>query len=530
VLLGAILRFNQLNNLPALNADEAAIGYNVYSLLETGRDEHGNPWPIHFQSFNDYKPGLYFYLTLPFVKVLGLTELAVRLPGATLGVLSIFVVWLLVKNLFPDKKYLAELSALFLAISPWHIHFSRGGWEVNAATFFITLGVLGLTKSAQSSKWFLVTLLSWVAAMYTYHAARVVIPLLALSLSVYYDSILKNKKRLATILLVGTILLIPLARDMVGEAGVSRASGVGLLADPGPVNKTNVQRGEHLSSVGLAAEALHNKVVNYALAFAQNYTEHFSGDFLFISGDDIERNKIPEFGVMYLSDMVFILIGILAILKGPKGWYPVLMWLLVAPIAAALTFQSPHALRAHNMVIPLTIISAFGLWNLVLWSNKYTKTKLSRFAFCVLLFTPVVWDFSRYLHQYYIHLNKTYDYSSQYGVKKLVEYTKTQSRYSNYLITTRYDQPYIIFLFYLKHPPEKFQKEHTLTARDRFGFSTVEKFSNYSFKEITNWNATRTSNPNTLIAGAPEEIPDGANVINTIYFPSGKIAFKVVAN
>src|SRR3990167_10353770 len=208
--LAFFLRFYRLGEYPALNADEAAIGYNVYSLLETGKDEHGNSWPIHFQSFNDFKPGLYFYLTLPFVKVLGLTELAVRLPGATLGVLSIFVVWLLVKNLFPDKKYLAELSALFLAISPWHIHFSRGGWEVNAATFFITLGVLGLTKSAQSSKWFLVTLLSWVAAMYTYHAARVVIPLLALSLSVYYDSILKNKKRLATILLVGTILLIPL--------------------------------------------------------------------------------------------------------------------------------------------------------------------------------------------------------------------------------------------------------------------------------------------------------------------------------
>ena len=59
--LAFLLRFYLLGRYPALNADEAAIGYNAYSLLETGRDEHGNSWPIHFQSFNDFKPGLYFY-------------------------------------------------------------------------------------------------------------------------------------------------------------------------------------------------------------------------------------------------------------------------------------------------------------------------------------------------------------------------------------------------------------------------------------------------------------------------------------
>src|SRR4030065_2435625 len=84
LLLAYVLRFWKLDSYPALNADEAAIGYNAYSLIETGNDEHGNSWPIHFQSFNDYKPGLYFYLVLPFEKVLGLNEWAVRLPGAIL--------------------------------------------------------------------------------------------------------------------------------------------------------------------------------------------------------------------------------------------------------------------------------------------------------------------------------------------------------------------------------------------------------------------------------------------------------------
>src|SRR3990167_8200568 len=146
IILAFVLRFWKLDSYPALNADEAAIGYNAYSLLETGKDEHGNPWPIHFQSFNDYKPGLYFYLVLPFVKFIGLSEWAVRIPGAALGVATVYLIYLLTKELFKDNQSRitnhespAIIASLFLAISPWHIHFSRGGWEVNVSTFFFFL-------------------------------------------------------------------------------------------------------------------------------------------------------------------------------------------------------------------------------------------------------------------------------------------------------------------------------------------------------------------------------------------------------
>src|SRR3990172_5398650 len=105
VLLAAVLRFWQLGSYPAFNADEAAVGYNAYSLIQTGKDEHGNTWPVHFQSFNDYKPGLYFYLVLPFVKILGLNEWAVRIPGATLGVLTVLVVYYLVSELHSENNH-----------------------------------------------------------------------------------------------------------------------------------------------------------------------------------------------------------------------------------------------------------------------------------------------------------------------------------------------------------------------------------------------------------------------------------------
>src|SRR3989304_3961011 len=219
--LVALLRFWKLDSYPALNADEAAIGYNAYSLIETGRDEHGNPWPIHFQSFNDYKPGLYFYLVLPFVKFLGLNEWSVRLPGAILGVATVFVVYLLVLELGilgrlgKNHRTPASLAALMLAISPWHIHFSRGGWEVNVATFFITCGVWLFLKAIRKPKLFVISFSFFVLSLFTYHAARIVVPLLVLGLFVIYREEIKRNLRVFTVgVLFGVILFIPLGLDL----------------------------------------------------------------------------------------------------------------------------------------------------------------------------------------------------------------------------------------------------------------------------------------------------------------------------
>lgn len=553
ILLAAILRLYQLNSLPALNADEAAIGYNAYSLLQTGRDEHGNPWPIHFQSFNDYKPGLYFYIVMPFVALFGLTELAVRLPGALLGIATVWMVYLLAMELFENRgrktedrllktekgrQNLALLSALLLAISPWHLHFSRGGWEVNAATFFITLGVWGFLRGLRNNKWWYLSVVAFVASLYTYHAARIVVPLLGLGLilwSIRYIDIPIYRKRHAILsglfssenklALLGILILVPLVADLLGPAGISRAAGVGLFADQGPVSRVNEQRGEHRSISSPEGLILHNKAVNYSLSFFENYFEHFWGEFLFISGDEIQRNKVPETGQLYLFQILLLGLGLVAIARSSKGWGPVLIWLLVAPVGAALTFQSPHALRGQNMVIPLTVISAYGA--LVIW-QRVKGIRIFGYWTIGLLVIFAVWDFTKYLHQYYLHMPKEFPFSSQYGVKELVSYVEeNQDKFSRIVVTDRYDQPYILFLFYMKYPPEKFQQEHTLTPRDTFGFSTVREFGKYKFVSI-NWEEMRDFR-STLLVGAPEEISDvDANIVKRINFPSGETAFEIV--
>jgi 4-amino-4-deoxy-L-arabinose transferase-like glycosyltransferase len=528
IFIAAFLRLWNLNHYPAgLNADEAAIGYNAYSLIQTGKDEHGDSWPIHFKSFGDYKPGLYFYLVLPFVKILGLNIWAVRLPSAILGILSVWLIYLLVKELFKDD-WLALISAFFLAISPWHLHFSRGGWESNAATFLLLAGLYFFFQALRNPRIFIFSFLFFILSLYTYHSARIIVPLLVLGLLLVYRKEIFTKRQLKWIFIagvVGLIILLPLAVDFLGPAGVSRFSGVGLLADTGPFWRINELRGQHPNTMALPVRLLHNRLVAYGIAFVENWLDHFHGEFLFVSGDVIERNRVPETGQMYLFDIPFVILGIYFLIKNrPKNWQAIFLWLAVAPAAAAMTFQTPHALRAHNMVIPMVIISSFGVWGLWQW----VKDKKRIFAILLYCFLAILlpWNFARYLHQYYAHYPKTYPAAWEYGFDQLVDWVKeVEGKYDKIYVTDRYDQPYVLFLFYLKYPPERFQKEVKLTPRDKFGFSTVRDFDKFHFEAI-NWEELKNKTK-VLVVGTDEEIPESAKIINVIYFKNGKPAFQI---
>src|SRR3990167_1719234 len=101
VILAAVLRFWQLGqNPPSLDWDEAAHGYNAYSILKTGRDEYGYKFPLYFRSFDDYKPPIYTYLVVPSIAIFGLNDFAVRFPSALIGVFAIMFTYFLVKELF----------------------------------------------------------------------------------------------------------------------------------------------------------------------------------------------------------------------------------------------------------------------------------------------------------------------------------------------------------------------------------------------------------------------------------------------
>ena len=129
--LALILRLYRLGQIPpSLNWDEASVGWNGFSLATTGSDEYGKRFPLSIRSFNDYKPPIYTYTTIPIIALLGLSELSVRLPSALAGSVSVLLVYFLVRSLLQLDKPVGSLkipliTSLLLAVSPWHLQFSR---------------------------------------------------------------------------------------------------------------------------------------------------------------------------------------------------------------------------------------------------------------------------------------------------------------------------------------------------------------------------------------------------------------------
>ncbi len=526
ISLSLFLRVWQLDVFPAgLNADEAAIGYNAYSLLKTGKDEYGITLPLAFKSFGDYKPGLYFYFVAPFVYLMGLNEWSVRLPSAILGTFTIYIVYLLAKKILENERA-GLISALLLAINPWHLHFSRGGWETNAATFFIGLGIYLFLLGLDKSRYIFLSMLSFLISMYTYQSPRLVVPILLIVLIIFYRSQLQ--KRLQHFLKYIPILIllsVPLILQFTSGGGSARFSGLSFLGDVGPATRVNELRGEHTAPAGLITTLLHNKITAYAPEFLKHYLDHFNADFLFINGDPLIRNKVPETGQFFIIQALLLILGLVYLMRSDlKHKKIIFIWLAVAPLASSTTYQTPHALRALNMVIPLIMIISVGMnWIMMIGNKRVVAFSI----FIIFLFT--VFEFAHYLDAYYIHYPKRYPLSWEYGFKEMVQkLNKYEKGYHQIVITDRYDQPYILVLFYKQYDPKSFQSQAFLSERDKFNFGTVRSFDNYQFRRINKGEVSKSSE--TLYIISPEELDkdESVKIIDKVLFPNGETAFLFI--
>src|SRR3989338_10585011 len=80
LFVAAFLRLYKITtDPPGLHRDEALFGYNAYSILKTGTDEHGRFLPLSFEGFGIIDYPLAIYLRVPIIAAFGLTIFSVRL-------------------------------------------------------------------------------------------------------------------------------------------------------------------------------------------------------------------------------------------------------------------------------------------------------------------------------------------------------------------------------------------------------------------------------------------------------------------
>ncbi|MBC7448811.1 MAG: hypothetical protein H7330_12210 [Hymenobacteraceae bacterium] len=170
---------------PGFNQDEASSAYESFALLMTGADRWGNRWPAYFPSWGSGQNVLLAYLTIPVVRVLGLTVFAARLVPLVLGVLSLPLFY---SCLRPVGRYAALLGLLVLAVVPWHILASRWALESGILPFWMLLGCTLLSRAlAQPSRLRIIfALVPFALALYAYGTTVVVLPLFFGGLAVVF--------------------------------------------------------------------------------------------------------------------------------------------------------------------------------------------------------------------------------------------------------------------------------------------------------------------------------------------------------
>lgn len=539
-LAAFVLRLWKLGSIPpSLNWDEASWGYNAYSILKTGRDEYGNFLPLIFKAFGDYKSAILVYLTVPSVAIFGLNEFAVRFPAALFGTISIILIYFFVQEIFKEftgRKILGIFSSIALALSPWSYHYSHGAWEVNILLTLFLLSLIFFLKAEKKKIHFLyLSAFFFGLSFYVYTSAKLLTPLIILGLLIIFKSYFKKfswKNYLISLLILG-ILILPVAKfTFFGGAG-GRLKIMSVFSYPRQQEEAiEIAQEEGSNSQSLEFRIFHGSLNYYARGILNRYLNHFSPRFLFFEGDwSNPRHGVPFAGVLNFLDIIFLPLGVY-FLVSRKVKKQVLIWylLLITPLPAALTRDIVQATRSFFMIIPMTIISAFGM-NFV-WIKLVQLKSLYKFGIIGFLALVYLSGFVYYLDQFFVHAPITYSQYWQYGYKEAVKYVLENGKnYQKIVFTQKYGQPYIYYLFYSQYDPRKYQAQAKLTENSEGDVGRVEKIDNIEFREIY-WPSDRFVK-NVLYIGDAYEIPltdilsKEARVLKDIKFLNDELDIRI---
>lgn len=482
-IIGLLIRIWNLGSNPAgFFADEASIGYNAYSVLKSGKDEWGYRFPLLFKAFGQYKDPVLIYTAIPFIKIFGLSEFSIRITSVFYGMLAILAIFLLTKELFDSKVGL--FSALFLAISPWHVHFSRIGFELISSTFWLPFSLFLFLKSLKKFEtYYPVFAVSALITFFTYYPIKIIWPiLLILTFFVCFKTTKKwlTKKQFwiinLIIVFVFVFLMIPYFKD-------------GLF----------LSRWKEVKNDSLKYEDL-----------VKGYVNHFSWNFLFKTGDIdfsgqfITRHSVRGIGELYIFQLPLIIFALIHLMmKKRKEALFLIVFLLLYPLGTVFTDIKPQATRSIIGVIPFQILSGYGLVKIIsLFKRRITK------IFLVLIFSVILgMSLNKYLNLFYEYPIYSSDYWGwQYGPGEIISYFKFFSKdYDELYMTGSFNAPEIFLKFY---DPEGKCKNCFIGGVDRYDQSKKQLFA-FTSEEM-------------------EDIDWDFKIKKIIYYPNRDKAFSII--
>lgn len=464
------------SEIPCVNADDVSFGYNAYSIATTGKDEYGTTFPIRFKAFGENKLPALAYLTAPITKVLGTTDLAIRLPLHFVGVLFPLLMFMFSFRLFKNKN-IALLTAFLTSVSSWIQIITRHANEAPLGTFFIVCALLAFLKYFDSKKFsfFIIFSVFNGLSLFTNHFGKLIQPFFLSWILIYTffqkSNIRRNWKKIFFIFLLPILFFVfteyKNPSNRIGNLVFYQNEGF----------KQNIQQKRTESNNPI----FYNVATEAVLVVAKNYFTYLSPYYLSFVGDENPRFWYAEMGPITPVEYLFLLIGLYFLFRHDHRYkYFLLTLLLLSPLSAALTWAELSMTRNFLSIVPILLITAYGFFSFI----KSIPNNASRLITIIVVtaififFRVGTWDF------YFNHYAKRplVIRGSECGYSELADYIKQNyNKFDRFYITKEHGQPYIHLLYQLQFSPEKYQSQATLSEPDKYGFGQVERFDKFIF-------------------------------------------------
>lgn len=482
LVVALFLRVFMWDFVPArLTVDEMSIGYNAYSILETGKDEWGRKFPLVFEAFGDFKLPLYIYLSIPFIASMGLTMTSVKVVSLLSGLVFVVSVYFLAYLLF-GKKRVAGITALLASISPWAVHLSRQGLESNLALALFSAGLAVFLYSLSNKKRGCLALISGVLlglTFYAYVAYRLIVTLVVGLMVLYFW---KNNKGIIKKFLIGFIIsILPLLPSIFSDSGIARVKHVSIFTDPGIVSSVNENRSFCFlvnPRLNMVCKILFNKPQEILDRFVKNYVSFLSPEFLFLTGDLNEYLGSPGYGEYFWFMLVFLLVGVFEWVKKKDTKHKLILGVgLVAPVAGSIA-GSAQMVRGSMLLLPLTLILGYGVDAMM---EKIKKLKGSWVYFSAGLMAMGFFVMVYYVNYFVIYPTK-YDNAAYQMPLQVTDYLKeNESEFDLVYINDYFSDAHMAVAYFLQIDPAWYQQNVVRPQGDSFGFSHPTSLGKYVF-------------------------------------------------
>jgi 4-amino-4-deoxy-L-arabinose transferase-like glycosyltransferase len=500
---------------PSVNWDEAALGYNGYSILMTGKDEFGKAFPVSLRSFDDYKPALYSYLAVPFIKVWGLSEISTRIVSVIAGTLLVFMV-LFITAKTTGSITTGLIAGLFTAVSPWAIHFSRIAFEANLATALYYTGIALFVLALKQKRAFVWSIVVMAISMLAYHAQRAIaIPTLILLIIVFWadcKDLVKNNWIKYTGVLI--LVLLPLIFSFLTEPAASRLTTTNIL-------KLWPFAPKEFSLL------IYNPIYSLIMQMAGQFLAYFSPLNIFWRGSTEPILRIPSLGLLP-AELFPLWVAGLIFMKNQKKFLKVTaVILLLAPLPAVITWNWFSVVRTTSLYPAFAMIAAIGGIQII------KRLKYLRIPFLTIF--GLVFVVSSLFTIMTITIYAPWETFSDFqpGFKESIPYLiSLTDKYPKVIVDSPHIAPYIFLLFYSKYPPANYLQEAGLNRKNT-GTENYA-FGKFTFRKLTDADLLAK---NVLLMGPTVRIPDyyiqeqhkkGNTTERDFFDPMGYISFRII--